>query len=265
MLRIATWNINSVRLRHPIVARFAAEQKPHVICLQEIKCLEAEFPFKAFRSIGYRHFHVVGQRAYHGVAFVSKVKLEPVALDLCPQGHARAGAVRIDGVELHNIYVPAGADVPDPEANPKFQHKLDFVDVMRAHYAKRRREGGGPLTLVGDLNIAPGEHDVWSHKQLLNVVSHTPAETDRLNAVLRDGGFVDLARAHKPEPEKLFTWWSYRSPDWTVNNRGRRLDHFWASADLAPASRADAFTIHVPCRSWHKPSDHVPVVAELKL
>jgi len=263
MLKITSWNVNSVRLRAPMVARFLAEARPDLLCLQEIKCLEGEFPRKAFRAAGYRHFHVVGQRAYHGVAFVSKKKLEPLTLTLCPQGHARAAAVRLDGVEVHNIYVPAGADVPDPIANPKFQHKLDFVDAMRAYYAKRKAKG--PLVLVGDLNIAPGEFDVWSHKQLLNVVSHTPGETDRLNAVLRDGGFVDLARAHKPDPEKLFTWWSYRSPDWTVNNRGRRLDHIWANAEFAAASQAEAFTIHTACRSWERPSDHVPISASFKL
>src|SRR5262249_45162667 len=152
-----------------------------------------------------------------------------------------------------------GADVPDAKLNPKFRHKLDFLDQMRCTYAKRK--GQGPLVLVGDLNVAPGEHDVWSHKQLLDVVSHTPQETERPGARRDEGGFVDLAGAPRPAPEKLFTWWSYRSPDWTKNNRGRRLDHIWASADLAPASRADAFTIHVPCRAWEQPSDHVPVVA----
>jgi exodeoxyribonuclease-3 len=119
--------------------------------------------------------------------------------------------------------------------------------------------------LVGDLNVAPGEFDVWSHKQLLNVVSHTPGETDRLNAVRDLGGFVDLARLHRPDPEKLFTWWSYRSPDWTKNNRGRRLDHIWATSDLAPHSQADAFHIHVPMRSGARPSDHVPVMAGFKV
>lgn len=263
MLKIATWNINSVRLRHPSVARFLEQAKPHVICLQEIKCRDEQFPTAAFKKMGYRHLHVVGQKGYHGVCFASRVKLDPVELRICPRSEARSAAVRVDGVEIHNLYVPAGADVPDPEVNPKFQHKLDFLDAMRSYYAKRKAQGG-PLVLVGDLNVAPGEHDVWSHKQLLNVVSHTPVETNRLDAVLNDGGFVDLARLHKPAPEKLFSWWSYRSPDWTANNRGRRLDHIWASADLAPASQASAFEIHVPCRSWDRPSDHVPIVAGFK-
>jgi len=264
MLRIATWNINSVRLRIAMVCRFLAETKPHILCLQEIKCREGEFPAKAFKEAGYRHLHVVGQKGWHGVAIVSRLKLEPLeAPALCPKQEARIAAARIEGVEVHNLYVPAGADVPDPAANPKFQHKLNVLDRMKRLYKTRR--GNAPTVLVGDLNVAPGEFDVWSHKQLLDVVSHTPAETSRLEAAREAGGFVDLARLHRPGPEKLFTWWSYRSPDWTKNNRGRRLDHIWASTDLAPASRADAFHIHVPCRSWERPSDHVPVVAGLKL
>lgn len=263
-MKIATWNINSVRLRIGTVCRFLDEAKPDVLCLQEIKCRDGEFPANGFKNAGYRHMHVVGQKGWHGVAIVSKHKLEPIAAPpICPKSEARIASVKIDGIEIHNLYVPAGADVPDPIGNPKFKHKLDVLDAMKREFKKRR--GKAPAVLVGDLNVAPGEFDVWSHKQLLDVVSHTPAETTRLNAVLDAGGYVDLARLHKPDPEKLFTWWSYRSPDWTKNNRGRRLDHIWATADLAPASKAEAFHIHVPCRSWERPSDHVPVVAGLKL
>jgi exodeoxyribonuclease-3 len=263
MLTIATWNINSVRLRIDMVRRFLAEARPDVLCLQEIKCRNGEFPEKAFRQAGYRHMHVVGQKGWHGVAIVSRVKLEPIeAPPICPKKEARIAAAKIDGVEVHNLYVPAGADVPEL-SNPKFVHKLKVLDRMKALY--RKRKGGAPTVLVGDLNVAPGEHDVWSHKQLLRVVSHTPAETGRLDAVRDLGGFVDLARQHKPEPEKLFTWWSYRSPDWTKNNRGRRLDHIWATADIAPLSQPHCFEIHVSCRSWERPSDHVPIVAGLTL
>jgi exodeoxyribonuclease III len=262
MLRIASWNINSVRLRIAAVCRFLAEAKPDVLCLQEIKCRNGEFPEKAFKDAGYKHMHVIGQKGWHGVAIVSKLKLEPLeGPKLCPKEEARVAAAKIAGIEVHNLYVPAGADVPDPIGNPKFQHKLDVLDSMKREYSKRT----APTVLVGDLNVAPGEFDVWSHKQLLNVVSHTPGETTRLDAALAAGRFVDLARRHVPAPEKLFTWWSYRSPDWTKNNRGRRLDHIWASEDLAPASRAGAFHIHVPCRSWERPRGDTPSVAGLML
>lgn len=264
MLRIASWNINSVRLRIETVCRFLSEAKPDVLCLQEIKCRDGEFPAKAFKDAGYKHMHIVGQKGWHGVAIVSRHKIDPVeGPSLCPKKEARVAVAKLDGIEIHNLYVPAGADIPDPEQNPKFKHKLDVLDRMKREYKKRN--GKTPIILVGDLNVAPGEFDVWSHKQLLDVVSHTPAETTRLDAVVQAGGFVDLARRHRPNPEKLFTWWSYRSPDWTKNNRGRRLDHIWASADLAESSRSEAFHIHVPCRSWPRPSDHVPVVAGLKL
>ncbi|HRE46075.1 MAG TPA: exodeoxyribonuclease III, partial [Terricaulis sp.] len=193
MLRIATWNINSVRLRAPMVRRFLDEAKPEVLCLQEIKCRNGEFPEKTFRDAGYKYQHVVGQKGWHGVAIVSKLKLEPVAAPkLCPREEARVAAAKVAGIEIHNLYVPAGADIPDPTLNPKFKHKLDVLDRMKRDYKKRT----APTILVGDLNVAPGEFDVWSHKQLLNVVSHTPPETTRLEAAREAGRFVDLARLH---------------------------------------------------------------------
>jgi exodeoxyribonuclease-3 len=264
MLRIATWNINSVRLRAETVCRFLAAERPDVLCLQEIKCRNGEFPAKTFKAAGYKYQHVMGQKGWHGVAIISRRKLEPLeAPDICPHQEARIAAAKVDGIEIHNLYVPAGADVPDPEINAKFRHKLTVLDRMKRLY--KARKDANPTVLVGDLNVAPGEFDVWSHKQLLDIVSHTPAETSRLDAVRDLGGFVDLARLHRPDPEKLFTWWSYRSPDWTKNNRGRRLDHIWATADLASRSQAEAFQIHTPCRSWERPSDHVPVMAGFKL
>jgi exodeoxyribonuclease III len=114
---------------------------------------------------------------------------------------------------------------------------------------------------VGDLNVAPYENDVWGHKQLLNVVSHTPVETDQLKAIITKGGFTDLARVAVPDTQKLFSWWSYRSPDWTKNDRGRRLDHIWATKGIAEKFDASRFVIHRDIRAWEKPSDHVPVVA----
>jgi exodeoxyribonuclease III len=261
-MKLATWNINSVRLRIDQVARFVAEAKPDVLCLQEIKCQEAEFPAKAFKEMGLPHLHIVGQKGWHGVAIASKFKLTPLAdPPLCPHREARAAAAEIKGVTIHNLYVPAGGDEADAAANPKFAHKLAVLEAMRGHYGARAP--GAPMIIAGDLNIAPGEHDVWSHKQLLDVVSHTPVETEALEAVRGAGGFVDLARRHRPAPEKLFTWWSYRSADWTQHNRGRRLDHVWSTPDLADSSHR--FAIHQATRSWDKPSDHVPVIVQFRL
>lgn len=211
--------------------------------------------------MGLKHAHVAGQKGHHGVAIVSRFPLDPQeAPDFCPRSEARVCAATVKGVTIHNVYVPAGGDIPD-RSSDKFAHKLDVLERMRAHYAAAARTTA--LLLVGDLNIAPGEHDVWSHKQLLNVVSHTPVETDALEQVRAAGEFVDLARLHHPEPAKLYSWWSYRSADWKASNRGRRLDHIWASPDLAPA--CDLVAFHHDCRSWEQPSDHAPVTARLKV
>ena len=148
-------------------------------------------------------------------------------------------------------------DVPDPALNPKFAHKLAFVDEVTRHFAATppRR-----TVLVGDLNVAPGEHDVWSHRQLLDVVSHTPPEVERLAAWL-DTGFVDAMRHFVPAEHKLYTWWSYRNRDWRQTNRGRRLDHVWVTPDLVPALRG--LVVLDEARDWAQPSDHVPVAIDL--
>jgi exodeoxyribonuclease-3 len=117
--------------------------------------------------------------------------------------------------------------------------------------------------LVGDLNVAPHEHDVWSHKQLLNVVSHTPIECTKLLDVQTRGKWIDVARQRIPLSEKVYTWWSYRAADWTLANRGRRLDHIWVSPALG--DRVSDFKIAHTARGWERPSDHVPVTATLEL
>ena len=124
-----------------------------------------------------------------------------------------------DPITLHNFYVPAGGDIPDPAVNPKFAHKLAFLDEMRA-CRELRCNGADRMILVGDLNVAPLEHDVWSHKQMLRVVSHTPIECEKLVAAQKAGGWVDAMRMLVPEPAKLYTWWSYRSPDWADRRQG---------------------------------------------
>lgn len=263
-LSIASWNINSVRLRAPLVKRFVEEHRPDVLCLQEIKCRNGEFPSAVFDEIGLKHLHICGQKGWHGVAIASRFPID--VLDnpaFCRREEARVSAVRVKGVTVHNLYVPAGGDEPDVTINDKFAHKLEFLARMEAHYAARK--DGPPLVVVGDLNVAPYENDVWGHKQLLNVVSHTPVETDQLKAIIAKGGFTDLARVAVPDTEKLFSWWSYRSPDWTKNDRGRRLDHIWATKGIAEKFDPSLFVIHRDVRAWEKPSDHVPIVATFNL
>jgi exodeoxyribonuclease III len=261
---ITTWNINSVRLRMPIVQQFIVRNQPDILCLQEIKCQEPEFPYGPLRELGYEHIIVHGQKGYHGVAIASKLPLlEDHRQNYCNVGDARhISAIFERGsrrIRLHNFYVPAGGDEPDRTINPKFGHKLDFVEEMKALKADMP---GVSSILVGDLNIAPLEHDVWSHKQLLKIVSHTPVETDGLKDVVAKGGWLDLMRQHTPEPEKLYTWWSYRARDWEAANKGRRLDHIWSSPDLGPF--LESIDILKEARGWNQPSDHVPVTAVFK-
>lgn len=263
---IATWNINSVRLRMPIVERLLKEKRPDILCLQETKCMNDQFPYSAFRKLGYEHIAVHGQKGYHGVATVSLRPIEEVERrDFCQMGDTRHISVKtsVNGFDLllHNFYVPAGGDEPDPKINPKFAHKLAFVEEMHAVAAEHGDKSAS--ILVGDLNIAPLESDVWSHKQLLNVVSHTPVETEGLEAMRKSGGWHDLMRQFVPPEEKLFTWWSYRARDWEVSDRGRRLDHFWSSPNLSPYLQD--IEILREARGWEKPSDHVPVIGRFNL
>jgi exodeoxyribonuclease-3 len=263
---IATWNINSVRLRLPIVLDFLKQYQPDVLMLQEIKCTNEQFPAKPLAEAGYPHQAVHGQKGYHGVAIVSKRPLTDISskvfFEIPDSRHVSAVIDLGQGpVTLHDFYIPAGGDVPDGEVNPKFKHKLGFLNELKAWF-EEPHFGTGHL-IAGDFNIAPHENDVWSHKQLLDVVSHTPVETSLLDAI-RDGGsgWVDLVRKHIPIDQKVYSWWSYRAIDWEASNRGRRLDHIWSTADIAALS--SGAEIIRPARGWgDKPSDHVPVIVRL--
>jgi exodeoxyribonuclease-3 len=258
-LKIASWNINSVRARTAIVERLLIEERPDVLCLQETKAQNDVFPSAFFKRHGYTHHQLNGQKMHHGVAIVSRLPLhDPGKHDWQDNGEARHVGARLDcGIRLENVYVPAGGDIPDRNINPKFGQKLDFVERM-TRWSEKLRE---PTLIVGDFNIAPLECDVWSHKALLDVVSHTPVEVEALGRLQQAHGWVDIGRTFVPAPQRCFTWWSYRSPDFTKNDRGRRLDHMWASPALK-----DVLASHQvlePCRAWTRPSDHVPLICEI--
>ncbi len=214
-LRIATWNINSLRLRSPLLKELVAALEPDVICLQETKVPDELFPAEAPAQLGFPHVLFRGMKGYNGVAILSRlpILLHDIAPDWCSKGDCRHIGVLLDSergpIELHNFYVPAGGDIPDREQNVKYGHKLDFIAETRNWFAARTGLARG--VLVGDLNIAPLEHDVWSHKQLLGVVSHTPPETEGLTA-WQDTGFVDAVRHFVPPDQKLYTWWSVPQP-----------------------------------------------------
>ncbi len=264
-MRIATWNINSLRLRLDHLRRLVDELCPDVICLQETKVPDALFPRDQVAALGYPHIIHHGMKAYNGVAMLSR---EPLARDTgtpdwClkdDRRHVAAVLHRPSGpVALHDFYVPAGGDIPDAALNPKYAHKLAFVEEVTRHFA-----GQPPVRsiLAGDLNIAPLEQDVWSHRQLLGVVSHTLPEVERMNAWMQTG-FTDAMRHFVPATEKLYTWWSYRNQDWTRSDRGRRLDHIWVTPDLV--ARLRRLVVHREARDWPLPSDHVPVMIEIDL
>ncbi|MDV7145154.1 exodeoxyribonuclease III [Tropicimonas sp. TH_r6] len=258
---IATWNINSVRLRAPLVAQLLKEEAPDVLCLQECKSPVDKIPTETFAELGYGHMVARGQKGYNGVAILSKHPLEDVGdKDFAGLGHARHVAARMEnGVTIQNFYVPAGGDVADREVNEKFGQKLDYLTEMRDWF---REEAPERAILVGDLNIAPREDDVWSHKQLLKVVSHTPVEVEQLAETQEAGKWVDVTRADIPDG-KLYSWWSYRARDWDAADKGRRLDHVWATPDISGAAHSSRVLRHV--RGWEKPSDHAPVLATFDL
>lgn len=263
MVKIATWNINSVRLRLDQVGRFVAEHAPDVLCLQEIKCAEDKFPHETFEKLGYMHRFVHGQKGYHGVATLSRIPAREFSRhDWQDNGEARHVGIELSGagqgIVLENVYIPAGGDIADRDLNPKFGQKLDFLERMTRWADKV----DCPTMIVGDFNIAPLECDVYDHKALLKVVSHTPIEVETLRRFQDAHGWVDLGRQYIPAPERNYSWWSYRSY-WREKDQGRRLDHMWASPELALQTCAHRFVEET--RKWERPSDHVPLITEFSL
>jgi exodeoxyribonuclease-3 len=258
---LATWNINSVRLREALVARLMTEQAPDILCLQECKSPVENIPLEQFRALGYTHMVARGQKGYNGVAILSRLPITDAGdRDYAKLGHARHVAARLEnGVVIHNCYVPAGGDIPDRALNVKFGQKLDFLTEMRDAFRADRPERS---ILVGDLNIAPREDDVWDHKALLKIVSHTPIEVQHLGDAQEAGSWVDVTRQDIPQG-RLYSWWSYRSPDWNAADKGRRLDHIWATPDISNAASGSRILRDV--RGWEQPSDHAPVFATFDL
>ncbi len=268
-MRILTWNINSVRLRMPRVLDLIKECDPDIICLQETKTPDEHFPVQDIIDAGYPHMQINGMKSYNGVAILSRHEFTSSEI------HHRVGredcrhiSVQLKTskfkkpVEIHCLYVPAGGDEPDPKTNDKFDHKLKFVDEV-ADWFRDNYANDDPLVAVGDFNIAPQEHDVWSHKQLLKVVSHTPVEIERLGGMQESLDWQDAIRHFVPDEDKCYTWWSYRNKDWKKSNRGRRLDHIWVTKPLMPHLKAH--NILTTARDWEKPSDHVPVMVDVDL
>ncbi len=262
-MKIVTWNINSVRLRAHLVANVLKEWQPDILCLQETKTLDETFPRETFSNLGYVYQHIQGMKSYNGQAILSRLPFDKTSIfDRCGRQDCRHISVTLQGIEVHNLYVPAGGDEPDIKINEKYKHKLDFVDEM-THWFQEHYTKNDKIVALGDFNIAPYEHDVWSHKQLLKVISHTPPETERLAKMKESLNWTDVGRHFVPEDEKLYTWWSYRNRDYKKSNRGRRLDHIWVTDPLK--SGLKSFETMPKARDFEKPSDHIPVMIEVNV
>jgi len=257
-----------VRKRLDGLAALVAAERPDVICLQETKVQDHLFPASEIADLGYSHQAVHGMKGYNGVAILSRHPLiAPEPRDWCGRDDCRHIFAGVDSngplqeIEVHCLYVPAGGDIADPLKNPKFAHKLDFIDA-HTHWWTARGAAGPPRFLMGDLNIAPLQSDVWSHARLKNTVTHTEIEIQRLLNMQKAGRWVDVMRWFLADDEEAFTWWSYRAADWREANKGRRLDHIWASRQAA--EQVDAVHIMRDARDWAPASDHVPVTVRLK-
>ena len=271
-LKLATWNINSIRIRLTDLKNLTKKHSPDIIALQEIKCANDAFPMDDVKKLGYEHVIVNGQKAYHGVAILSKIPIEQIAArDFNKSNDTRHLAVKIKPKNsrtkhpliLHNFYFPAGGDIPDRSANPKFGQKLDYLTNLTKWFKSKSDLHSNKMILVGDLNIAPLPTDVWSHKQLLKVVSHTPIEVDHLSKLQSSLNWHDVMRQFVHENEPLYTWWSYRAKDWRSSNKGRRLDHIWVTPSLAKS--ATSMQVVDKMRDGAKTSDHAPVIAEFEI
>jgi exodeoxyribonuclease-3 len=259
-MKLVSWNINSLRLRFPLLKKFVAESNPDIVCLQEIKVADELFPELEVRALGFDHIAFSGEKSYNGVAILSKFPLSKTEkIDVKNYGHKRHISANISTncgeIVLHNFYVPAGGDIADLELNPKFRHKLEFLDWMSEFFGQQSRNK--KIVVVGDMNIAPLEHDVWSHKQLINVVSHTPIEVQKLDAIQKSLDFVDTHRFFVPPEQKLYSWWSYRAVAPLATDKGRRLDHIWATPNLK--AQIKSMKIYRDFREENQPSDHVPI------
>lgn len=259
MFKVATFNANSVRSRLPLLAAWLRQERPDVLCLQETKVQDPDFPEGFFREQGY---HVVfrGQKAYAGVAIASLAPPQDVRFGLDdggPPDEARLVQATVRGIPIVNSYVPQGQS-PD---SPQFAYKLEWLARLQAYF-ERHFSPREPLLLCGDLNVAPEEIDVHDPKGLRDHVDFHPEARAALERI-RAWGFVDVFRRHHPGEPGQYTFWDYRVRGALERNVGWRVDHIWATPPLAEKSvRA---WIDREARRMEKPSDHTFLVAEFGL
>ena len=252
-MKIATWNVNSIRVRRERAVAWLKRHDPDVVCLQEIKCVDDDFPREPFESIGY-HVETFGQKTYNGVAFLSKLPVDDVQRGFPsdgPEDQKRLIAATVGGVRIIGVYVPNGSSV-DSE---KFVYKLDWLKKLQA-YLEDHATASEPLVLMGDFNIAPEERDVYDVEAFRGQVHFHPKEHAALQA-MTNWGLSDLYRLHTEEAGN-YSWWDYRQLGFP-KNKGLRIDLVLGTEAIT--DRCVSCEIDRQERKGKKPSDHAPVVA----
>jgi exodeoxyribonuclease-3 len=258
LIRIASWNVNSIRQRLPHLQDWLAAAAPDVACLQETKVQDHEFPRDAYEALGY-HVHIYGQKSYNGVAIFSRTAPEEVSLGFPGEpleAQRRVIAATVQGIRVVNVYIPNGESV----GSEKFAYKMRFLEQLH-DYLAAEIAAGRPLLLCGDFNIAPADADVYDPERLRETIMFHASEhafLDRLRAL----GLTDTFRLINPEASGQYSWWDYRMNAFK-RNIGYRIDHLWVTPDLA--ARCVESRIDRDERAREKPSDHAPVVAGFKL
>jgi exodeoxyribonuclease III len=251
-VKLATWNVNSIRVREARVLAWLAEHGPDVLCMQEVKVVDSAFPAEALQAAGYRTV-VHGQKTYNGVAIASRLPIEEVAIgfdDGEPDDQSRLIAATIAGIRIVNVYVPNGQAV----GSDKYGYKLDWMRRLRS-YLERRCDPAGLFALVGDFNVAPEDRDVHDPVIWAGQVMCSEVEREALRQIV-GWGLTDAFRQHHDEAG-VFSWWDYRMLAFPKKH-GLRIDHILASAALA--ARCTDCVIDRNARKGKEPSDHAPVI-----
>jgi exodeoxyribonuclease-3 len=255
-MKIATWNVNSILARVPLVTRWLEKEKPDVLCVQETKCADEKFPLLELKSAGYDCV-LFGQQSYNGVAILSRAGCATVSRgfpDDTAESHARLLRADIAGISIVNVYVPNGQMV----GSDKYQFKLQWMKRLR-ELLDQNYDPTSPVLLCGDFNVAPEERDVHNPQLWQNRILFSEPEKAALQNI-KDWGFTDTFRMHTEEGGH-YSWWDYRAGGFR-RNLGLRIDHIWVSAPLA--KRSTKTWIDKETRAWERPSDHAPVVAEFE-
>ena len=255
-MKIATWNVNSITAREPVVLRWLKEARPDVLCLQETKCVDEKFPRANFEALGYR-VESHGQPTYNGVAILSLLPAEDVQRGFPDEeegSHSRLIAGTVGGVRVVNVYVPNGQSV----GTEKYKFKLDWLARLR-DYLDEHLWADDEALLCGDFNVAPEDRDVHDPDLWRGRILFSEPEKKAIRHV-QEWGFTDAFRMHEPRPG-FYSWWDYRAGGFR-RNEGLRIDHVWVSEPLA--ARCKRAWIDREPRGWERPSDHTAVVAEFK-